>query len=121
MEDKKVTKNMNQVRQGDVFLTRVDATEAEGMEKQAPEDGLHTLAHGEVTGHRHALDAGNAELMKAELTSLLRVKVDESPLRHGDPTKAWEGDHGTLVLPKGYYKVTIDREYVPEGYRLVAD
>ncbi len=45
--------NKNQIRQGDVMLVRVDKAETTPV---VPEPGQRViLAHGEVTGHTHAL------------------------------------------------------------------
>jgi hypothetical protein len=67
-------------RQGDVLVERAALLPSK-LTKIARENGRVILAHGEVTGHAHALDDPGTELFQAEDgDQYLRVK--------GDPMKA---------------------------------
>lgn len=113
--------NMMQIRQGDVFLTRLDDDiDISGMERVAPEDGHLVLARGEATGHIHAVPASRARLYR-DVVGLLLVVDRVLRLRHGDPVKAWQGDHDDVPVDPARYRVTIDREYRPEGWDEVSD
>ena len=72
------------------------------------------LAEGEVTSHKHAITKGKAELYEHEGTLFLKC-LSECELSHPD--------HKTIVLPKGEYEVTPQREYIvgDEKYRRVSD
>lgn len=114
-------KTTGQLRQGDVFLMRLDENpDLDKLERLKPENGLHTLARGEATGHIHALYASRARLYR-DVIGLLLVVDRVAKLRHGDPAKAWKGDHGDVRIPPGHYRVTIDREYEPAGWSEVVD
>lgn len=125
---------MKLYRQGDVLLVGVPpamAKELEGRaaeEKDARENGRVILAHGEVTGHAHEVvpgkesgrEKGTVEFVELrerhdsrEAARILRVKGRAAELRHEE--------HGTIVLPRGTYRVVRQREYSPEAIRAVAD
>lgn len=53
----------DQYRQGDVFIIRRDAI-PDGLEPVARENGRIILAHGEVTGHAHAIKDRNVSLFR---------------------------------------------------------
>jgi hypothetical protein len=71
------------------------------------------LAHGEVTGHKHQITEGEAELYEHEGKLFLRVVSDSAALTHEE--------HARIDLPCGEYEVQIQREYEPSGWRAVAD
>lgn len=121
-------------RQGDVLVIYVEQLPA-NAKKRARENGRVVLAHGEITGHAHAIterkcvhyDAPDAvsaaqALLKSvglerEITpenspSFLELEV-ETPLEHEE--------HGTINLPAGKAVVLRQREYAPEQIRQVAD
>ncbi len=54
-----------QARQGDVFLERIGDVDAlpEGLNSVKRDQGRIVLAYGELTGHAHAIDECNAELL----------------------------------------------------------
>ena len=98
-------------RQGDVLLHRVSDRGQAG--KPIPrERGRLVLAHGEVTGHAHAVATKDAELFSAEDKVFLRM-IEKGELVHEK--------HGSIVLDAGLYRVTRQREYAPEEIRNVAD
>ena len=101
---------MKTYRQGDVFLIRDDS--AKPGKPIARENGRVVLAHGELTGHAHAISAKGAELFEAEIDRVLKVTKTVA-LKHEE--------HDTVKLPPGNYRVRIQREYSPEAIRNVAD
>ena len=107
-----------QARQGDVLVWQDD--EATGTVEIPREDGAVVLAHGEVTGHTHAIRVPGVCHLRAEgihaeainVTALL-VEADSVALVHEE--------HATISIPAGRHHVIIQEEYSPEEYRNVAD
>lgn len=107
---------MNIYRQGDVLVVATDTIPPQ-VSKASREQGRIVLAHGEVTGHAHAILDRDADLYHApDLEDrFLRVLAD------GGVDLVHE-EHDTVHLPAGDYRVTIQREYQPgELPRRVAD
>lgn len=98
---------MQPLRQGDVLL--IPAAET-GTGAKLPH---LTLAEGEVTGHRHCISQGEAELYAYAGTLYLKVRSRTALLTHEQ--------HQPIAIPKGDWLVRIQREYEPEGWRYVAD
>lgn len=113
---------MFQARQGDVFIQQLpdDTEPPAGAKRVKPDNGRTILAYGEVTGHAHALPS-RAKLFRMEdtgsgvpnLTSFLEITGLPCALKHEE--------HAPIEMPKGKYKITIQREYYPEAIRAVAD
>jgi hypothetical protein len=97
---------MQPIRQGDVIL--VPVLEIEGQKLSHL-----TLAEGEVTGHKHRISDGQAELFEKDGTLYLRVFSDVATLTHEE--------HHAIQIPQGSWLVRIQREYEPQGWRYVAD
>jgi len=106
---------MSHYRQGDVLLVRVEGLFATKGKKLAREDGRIVLAHGEVTGHAHAIEAEGADLYEAaDGKRFLEVRGATATLSHEE--------HGAIMLDPGVYEVRRQREYVPQAPpRRVAD
>jgi hypothetical protein len=99
---------VNHYRQGDVLLIRVDGLFATKGRKVSREDGRVVLAHGEATGHAHAIEAEHADLYEAaDGKRLLEVL--------GEPVTLDHEEHGTLTLDPGVYEVRRQREYIPQA------
>lgn len=116
-------KKPTMMRQGDVLLVRVEE-EIATTEDIAREGGRVVLAHGEVTGHAHALAEPHVEHRRlakplehadeGAVVSLLTVIGQDAWLRHEE--------HAPIQVPPGRYLVVRQREYVPrELPRTVAD
>ncbi len=94
-------------RQGDVLIissdTSVSCTKLPHL----------TLAEGEVTGHRHRISHGEAELFDRNGVLYLKVLSPTALLTHEE--------HAEVTIPQGNWEIRIQREYVPEGWRDVAD
>jgi len=100
-------------RQGDVCL------KPEGSRPEATpvprEGGRIVLAHGERTGHAHAIVEPDARLLEdGRGVRFLEVGPGGARLRHEE--------HEALALAPGVYRVLQQREFVPERpARAVAD
>lgn len=95
-------------RHGDVLVQRV-----ESMPHALPRPGT-TLARGEVTGHSHRFrDPATMQLYQAGLETYVRVLADAAELIHEE--------HHTITLPRGDYRVWMQREYSPQAIRRVVD
>lgn len=124
-------------RQGDVLLLRISG-EAPKRGQLIPRDGQGriVLAHGEVTGHAHAIhDAGadlytidvNEKFAKIMNDSGIEVQVPLTPsdriLEVKEATVVHE-EHGAHDKLPGLYLVRLPMEYVentPERARRIAD
>lgn len=107
-------KHMNEhYRQGDVLIVRVDKIEK--REKMESENGRVVLAHGEVTGHAHAIDEAGVIQFRTDVPDVTALEISQavSMLTHEE--------HGTIPLTTGTYRVVRQREYSPEEIRNVAD
>lgn len=76
--------------------------------------GRLVLALGEVTGHAHAV-VGPGELV--------REAGPFGPMLLHLPKggRVVHEEHAAIALPKGWYRVIRQREYVPGSVRIVAD
>lgn len=122
---------MKTYRQGDVLLVAVEAnpldpgaTIGEDLIRLPREKGRVVLAHGEITGHHHAIADERAELLAPDGSEF--VTVDEAAelylLVHGtEPVALVHEEHATITVAPGAYKVVRQREYQPEQIRRVAD
>jgi len=115
---------MKLYRQGDVLVIAIDQTDVPADLKPVPrEHGRAILAHGEITGHAHAITEDAAELLTPG-----EQLVDADGARelyllvHGDePVQLVHDEHTTIPLDPGAYKVVRQREYAPEAPVQVQD
>jgi hypothetical protein len=120
-----MTLSKKQYRQGDVLLVPIEDV-PRGMRSVPLEHGRLVLAHGEVTGHAHAISAGRAELIgrteDREKLVTAEQAVELYLLVHGDePVQLVHEEHATIDVDPGRYRIVRQREYAPEANRLVAD
>lgn len=104
---------MNLFRQGDVLIMRVDEV-PEGARRVPREGGRIVLAHGEATGHAHAVLERDAKLFEVDDT-------DERFLEIFQAADVLHEEHDPVRLEPGSYKVVRQREYSPAEIRYVAD
>ncbi|MGB6294871.1 MAG: hypothetical protein WBF90_01650 [Rivularia sp. (in: cyanobacteria)] len=97
---------MKPYRQGDVILVPVKQAEGQKLTHL-------TLAEGEVTGHKHRISEGDAQLYAEDTDLYLSIFSETAALVHEE--------HGSISVPQGNWRVQIQREYEPEGWRYVAD
>jgi len=103
-------------RQGDVLIVATN-TIPDGLQPVARENGRVILAHGEMTGHAHAIDSDLVTLFAA-------ADLDEMAdrfLRVEQECDVVHDEHDTITLPPGDYAIRRQREYTPEAVRNVAD
>ena len=94
------------MRQGDMLLVRINAAPM-GLKKKDC-----VLARGEATGHSHRMVGGTTFADTAGQQYVVLEK--EGMLLHEE--------HDQITVPKGAYKVLLQREYsVVEGIRQVLD
>lgn len=104
---------MQPIRQGDVILIPVDAVD-ETTFSQAGETLPHlTLAEGELTGHKHQISDGEAELRDRDGTLYLTITSDAALLTHEE--------HQPIRIPQGRWIVRIQRQYEPGDWSYVED
>jgi len=97
------------IRQGDVLLVK---REMEGERVVQPKGKRIVLAEGETTGHAHAIDARDADVVEAG--GLMFVVVpDEATLVHEE--------HAPAKLFGGEYLTGAQVEYAPAAIRRVLD
>jgi len=117
-----------QVRQGDVFIEQVPAQTPAGV--LACELGPVILAFGEVTGHAHrvvalgalgALEAPDRCSYGSPAAQLFNEPDGRRLLFVTRPCAVTHEEHGPIALQPGVYRVTLQREYEPDGPTLVRD
>lgn len=98
-----------QIRQGDVFLKRINKIPHNTKKKNT------TLAYGEITGHHHSFAKQALVSVFADADGKQYCDVQqESILEHQD--------HAHVKVPAGIYEVVIQREFDQvEGVRQVMD
>ncbi len=94
------------IRQGDVLLKSTDNIKGHKLPHL-------TLAEGEVTGHSHRISKGQAELYQKGDILYLKVLSETATLTHEE--------HKAIPIPQGNWRVKIQREYEPKGWRYVSD
>lgn len=100
-------------RQGDIYFVRIDGAK---KSKDAPEGPV--LAHGEATGHTHAVAPEcltNCDVFLDE-AGLLVVKV-----KPGKSVNVVHQEHDPILLTEGDWEVRHQREYEPAGWKQVSD
>jgi hypothetical protein len=100
---------MLQYRQGDVLLLKLDVIPSDLGDPARRENDRVILAHGEVTGHAHAIASPFATLFEThDGDRYLRVDA-RCDLTHEE--------HGRVPIEPGMYRVIRQREYSPsEGF-----
>ncbi|GAA3446092.1 hypothetical protein [Planomonospora venezuelensis] len=106
-------------RQGDILIVPVPeeaVPPAVRSSPSAPRDvrGRLVLALGEATGHAHAV-VGPGALVRSPRP------MDPDFLHVPSGGRVVHEEHAAISLPKGWYRVQRQREYVPGAFRVVAD
>ena len=110
-----------QFRQGDVFITRVHGTKKVGKDID-PISNRFPLAFGEVTGHSHSVAVADCDWLTEDEGGTLWLKVKEqTPVEHLHNFLAPSGDHGSITLEPGTYKINRQREFRRGDIRQVMD
>ncbi|MFF4412081.1 hypothetical protein ACFYY8_06080 [Streptosporangium sp. NPDC001559] len=106
-------------RQGDILIVPVEEEAVPASvvtSPSVPRDarGRLVLALGEATGHAHAV-VGQGSLVRGARPA------DPSFLNLPSGGRVVHEEHAAISLPKGWYRVLRQREYVPGAFRVVAD
>jgi len=92
--------------QGDILFLKVDKLPS--VEKEIA-DGV--VARGEATGHTHKVDKPGKVFTNGQEMYVAALNA----------VKVLHEEHGMIELPAGDYQVVRQREWLPEGFRKVAD
>ena len=103
---------MNIYRQGDVLLVQLDTDTPDGTAIPR-ENGKIVLAHGEVTGHAHAITEPAVQFVESADGNRYLVSDVPFTVRHEE--------HAPVSAPAGTFRVIRQREYTPAEIRRVAD
>jgi len=99
-------------RHGDVLIVPIK-TAPEGLPKIPRDNGRVILAYGEATGHAHAILERGVRLFREDGSGgILHVPNGASVVHE---------EHAKINLPKGFYRITHQREYDAGEVRRVAD
>ncbi|MDX6739859.1 hypothetical protein [Actinocorallia sp. A-T 12471] len=108
-------------RQGDILIQQVAAEAVPAAARALPPvprdaRGRLVLALGEATGHAHALTGQGTLYRTPHLLSPDYLHLPEGG-------RLVHEEHGPITLPKGWFQVVRQREYVPRSFdaRPVAD
>ena len=108
--------------QGDLLIRRVVDIPV-GLETAKTENGNYIVAHSE-TGHNHVIAARPSVTVyntDDSMVSYLRVveasDATETIIEH---MRSFD-THESIVVSPGLYQIRRQREYIPEGFRRVAD
>lgn len=101
-------------RQGDVLIVSVESIPA-NVEPIERENGRVVLAHGEATGHAHAIKDKQASLFRDPKLAAIFMQVTDAPI------SLVHDEHNTITIPPGSYQIIRQQEYHPQEIRNVAD
>lgn len=119
-------------RQGDVMLVRVDKLPEGLIPTERDKHGRIVLAHGEKSGHGHAIRDPHVMGLRMAGTEPdptgVSGGVDYIEVGGSGPAtlnhEYVSGDlaeHLPITLPPGIYRVALQREYSPEAIKRVVD
>lgn len=112
-------KTPKQLAQGDLLFVQAAAEDFKGTAVPRDEFGRYILARGEATGHVHAIDAPEVEILERD--GVMYLKVDApSEVRHETAPKVLTQEHGTVTLAPGTWALKRQFEW-DMGARLMAD
>jgi hypothetical protein len=111
LEDTLMKPKIKHYRQGDVLISQIEALPKGSQTKR--ESGV--VAYGEATGHAHCVCVEEgAEVLEIAGGLFVRVTSEEG-------VSIVHAEHRALRLPRGDYRVTIQREYTPKEIQDVRD
>jgi hypothetical protein len=103
-------------RQGDVLIVAINAKPKTANQPIDRENGAVILAHGEATGHAHAIRSDRAALFRDPKLAAIFLQITE-----GEMVALEHEEHDTIYLPHGDYEIIRQVEYSPEAIRQVED
>lgn len=118
-------------RQGDVMLVRVDKLPKGLIATKRDAHGRIVLAHGERSGHGHAIRDPHVCGFRLEGTmpdptgvsggvDYIEVGGFGATLSH-EYASGQMAEHEPIILPPGLYRVALQREYSPQAILRAAD
>ncbi len=99
----------------------VDGMHIEANAEVPREGGRVILAHGEVTGHAHAIAAKGATLYESAGASEEALRLGTRILRTSRAVTLTHEEHSTISVPSGTWGVRIQRQYEAGAFRRVED
>lgn len=106
---KELTFKKKQALHGDVIIEKIDSFNSDNL--SLCEDGI--LAHGEMTGHMHKLFKQDPDLPAQGEFTLKQSSQGDKFLVVEKPVILKHQEHDARIIPKGKYKIAIQREYDP--------
>ena len=108
----------NVCAQGDIYITRTNMRVPEGAVEIQPE-GKHVIVTHSETGHRHVMEKEKVKLYQLpdNIMKCLLIVDDPVALEH---LRTYD-THESIWFEKGSYLIHRQREYTPEGFRVVQD
>lgn len=104
--------------QGDVLFRRIERLPENAVERKT--NGRIVVAHSE-TGHHHAIDGAGVHLFEdadaGPLARYLEVAAAFADVVHH---RSYD-THETLRLPRGFWEVRRQRQWMPDGSHAVED
>lgn len=85
------------------------------------EQGRVVLAHGELTGHAHAISSEHAMLYETAAQGDAALRLGTRILSAGRAVALTHEEHGTIEVPAGTWGVRIQRQYKAGAFRRVED
>lgn len=106
-------------RQGDVLIMAVPEGAVPKTLVATPSvardaRGRLVLALGEVTGHAHAVQGPGKLIREGAATGPMLLHLPQGG-------RVVHEEHAPITLPKGWFRVIRQREYVPGSIRIIAD
>ena len=111
------------IRQGDVLLARIDSTASAFVAATPDADGSPTLAHGEVTGHRHRFERAAGPDGAALARIMVHPAAPDEPavVELSAPQPLVHEEHTAHEIPRGTWRVSRPYEYTGAELRRVED
>ncbi len=108
----------NVCAQGDIYITRTNMRVPKGAVEVKPEGNHLIITHSE-TGHHHVMEKQKVKLYQLpdSITKCLLIVDDPVALEH---LRTYD-THESIWFEKGSYLIHRQREYTPEGFRVVQD
>lgn len=107
-------------RQGDVLVMKVDKKPKGDWRIAKREGGRIVLAHGDATGHEHAIAGKTAKLLRPKEPTGEAWR-DDAILVVDRAVQLTHEEHAPIKLVKGIYVVRRQREHSPQSILAVID
>lgn len=93
----------------------------EASEEVPREGGRVVLAHGELTGHAHAIDSQDATLYAPKVDDAGALALGTRILATRGTVSLMHEEHSPIIIPSGTWAVRIQRQYEAGAFRRVED